>query len=334
MDDQPLVCTIGRRLNSTQMFPPDGLCEYIFFDSLYKLGRNSFAEPSLFEPNLLIFIDTAPLYQITAFGIGITFDAVYHLEFFLNRSAPDFKPLQPFWANSIYHFGVLDTATVSPTETDVISALACLKLLRDRFSQEIIAQGVKVFTVFAGYVPDGAWANFYIRNFTSLFMPDLFIALGHYIRGDNSLPSCRVVPPTLLQRPQGAEDSYQHDMTLALESINRLAAPSLTLKYALSVTMKGRWAVSTVPNQYAFFTPCMTNNTIDSFASYAQVCKDPSFMSTPGYDPMVDATQFRHVMEPLIFSYDDRAGLCKKVRSIGRRLNSLAKYRYRDISRS
>ncbi|XP_037570457.1 uncharacterized protein LOC119452297 [Dermacentor silvarum] len=77
--------------------------------------------------------------------------------------------------------------------------------------------------------------------------------------------------------------------------------------------MKGRWAVSTVPNQYGFFTPCMTNNTIDSFASYAQVCKDPSFMSTPGYDPMVDATQFRHVMEPLIFSYDDRAGLCKKL---------------------
>ncbi|XP_049523126.1 uncharacterized protein LOC125945422 [Dermacentor silvarum] len=74
MDDQPLVCTIGRRLNSTQMFPPDGLCEYIFFDSLYKLGRNSFAEPSLFEPNLLIFIDTAPQYQITAFGIGITFE--------------------------------------------------------------------------------------------------------------------------------------------------------------------------------------------------------------------------------------------------------------------
>ncbi|XP_075559377.1 uncharacterized protein LOC142590864 [Dermacentor variabilis] len=313
MDDQPLVCTMGRRLNSTQMFPPDGLCEYMFFDSLYKQGRNSIASPNLFDPDLLTFIDVAPLHKITAFGIGITFDAVYHLELLLNKSAASFKPMEPFWANSIYHLAILDTATVNTAEIEVISALGCLKLLRDRFSEEIILQGIKVFTVFAASVPDDVWANFYIRNFTTLFKPDLFIAFGHYTRGDNSLPSCRIVPPTLLQRPQGAEDSYQHDMTTGFESFRRLSVPSLALKFALSVTMKGRLAVSTVPNKYDFFTPCLTNHTIDSFSSYAQVCKNPGYKTTPIYDSQVDATRILHAVEPEVFSYDDRVGLCKKL---------------------
>ncbi|XP_070380531.1 uncharacterized protein [Dermacentor albipictus] len=212
MDDQPLVCTVGRRLNSTRMFPPDGLCEYIFFDSLYKQGRNSIVAPEGFDTNLRTFIDVAPLHEITAFGVGITFDSVHHLELLLNSSAPSFKPMEIFWDNAIYHLAILDTATVSPVEHEVISALGCLKLLRDRFSTEQMNQGRKIFTVFAASIPDDAWANLYIRNFTTLFKPDLFIGFGHYTRGDNSLKSCRIVPPTLFQRPPGAEYSYQHDM--------------------------------------------------------------------------------------------------------------------------
>ncbi|KAL1427350.1 hypothetical protein MTO96_017637 [Rhipicephalus appendiculatus] len=37
-DREPLVCTMGERLTSVEQFPPDGLCDYIFYDSLYKDG--------------------------------------------------------------------------------------------------------------------------------------------------------------------------------------------------------------------------------------------------------------------------------------------------------
>ncbi|XP_070380533.1 uncharacterized protein [Dermacentor albipictus] len=301
MDDQPLVCTVGWKLNSTRMFPPDGLCEYIFFDSLYKRGRNSIVAPEGFDPDLRTFIDVAPLHKITAFGVGITFDDA------------SFKPMEIFWANSIYHLAILDTATVNPVEHEVISALGCLKLLRDRFSAERILGGNKVFTVFAASIPDDAWANLYIRNFTTLFKPDLFIGFGHYTRGDNSLKSCRIVPPTLFQRPPGAEDSYQHDMTAGFESFKKLSVPGLALKFALSVTLKGRLTVSTVPNMYDFFTPCLTNETADSFATYAEVCKNPGFKTAPIYDSQVDATRILHAVKPEVFSYDDRVGLCKKL---------------------
>ncbi|XP_037521996.1 uncharacterized protein LOC119399251 [Rhipicephalus sanguineus] len=145
-------------------------------------------------------------------------------------------------------------------------------------------------------------------------MPDLYIALGHYSRGDNSLRTCVVVAPTQLRRPRGAEDSYQYDMTTAAESIVRLSG--LKLKSALSVTLSGHLAVPTDPNNRGFLAPCMTNDSVDSFASYAEVCKSPNYTSPATYDPSVDAAQFRHATEPIVFSYDDRKGLNKKLCTI------------------
>ncbi|XP_050029971.2 uncharacterized protein [Dermacentor andersoni] len=262
---------MGARLNSTQMFPPDGLCEYIFFDSLYKDGRNPLNAPGRYDSNLQTFLGAATAHQITAFGIAISYDASHSLETLLNNRTGSFKPLRTFWDHSIYHFGILDTATVNPRESDVIPALRCLKLLREHYSKEIIDQGLEVFTFFAASAPDDAWATFYMTKFMNLFAPDLFIGVGHYPRGDNTLPGCFIVPPTLLQKPREIGDSYQHDLTTAFESFPRLSMSTLTLKYALSVTMKGRLAVPKVSAQYGFFAPCITNDSIDSFASVTDV---------------------------------------------------------------
>ncbi|KAL1486709.1 hypothetical protein MTO96_008782 [Rhipicephalus appendiculatus] len=315
IDDEPLVCTMGIRTNSTQMFPPDGLCEYLFYDSLYLQGRNTFAAPNQFDINLRTFVDIAPSYSTTSFGIGFSYNSALHLQLYLQQQATKkFNVMQHFWDHSIYHIGVLDSATVDPKEADVISALNCLKILRDDFSQEIISQGIKVFTFFAASIPDATWASFYTRNFTNLLMPDLYIALGHYSRGDNSLPTCLVVPPTLLHRPRAAEDSYQYDLTSAAESIVRLSG--LRLKSALSVTLSGHLAVLKDPTKRGFLAPCMTNNSIDSFASYAEVCRSPNYTSPPVYDPQAEAVQYSYTTEPMVFSYDDRKGLVRKLCAI------------------
>ncbi|KAH6943593.1 hypothetical protein HPB50_024780 [Hyalomma asiaticum] len=239
--------------------------------------------------------------------------AVFHLRLYLNLTVGKSKPLQYFWDRSIYHVGVLDTATVNPREADIIPALECLKILRT-LSQEIMAQGIKVFTFLAASIPDAAWASFYIRNFKNLFMPDLYIAIGHYSLGDNSLPSCRVVAPTLLQRPLGAEDSYQHDLTTAVESFVRLS--SQPLKFAVSVTMKGRVTIPTDPKNRGFLAPCKTDDTLLSFSSHTEACNSPDYVSPPLYNSTVDASQYRHVSEPTLLSYDDSRGLANKLCTI------------------
>ncbi|XP_075724137.1 uncharacterized protein LOC142766802 [Rhipicephalus microplus] len=311
IDDQPLVCTMGVRTNSTQMFPPDGLCEYLFYDSLYIMGRNTFVPRDQFDVHLKTFVEIASSYKTTSFGVGFTYSSAYHLEaYLLQQATKKFNVMQRFWDHSIYHIGVVDSATVNPTEAELIPALVCLKILRDNFSQEIVNQGIKVFTFFAASIPDANWARFYIRNFTNVIMPDVYIALGHYSRADNSLPSCRAVPPTLLRKPQGAEDSYQYDLTTAAESIVRLSG--LGLKSVLSVSLKGHLALLTDPDKRGFLAPCMTNDSLDSFASYAEVCRSPNY-STPVYDQVVDAVQYRFAYGPTVFSYDDRKGLANKL---------------------
>ncbi|KAK8764842.1 hypothetical protein V5799_032551 [Amblyomma americanum] len=83
MDEQPLVCTMGSRISSARMFPPDGLCEYIFFDSVDKDNRNPLAYPHLWDSDLTIFIDAYARYSTTAFGIGFAYENVYKPDLFI-----------------------------------------------------------------------------------------------------------------------------------------------------------------------------------------------------------------------------------------------------------
>ncbi|KAL1427318.1 hypothetical protein MTO96_017606 [Rhipicephalus appendiculatus] len=56
---QPLLCTMGSGSFTTQMFPPDGLCDYIFYDSVYKANITTFDPPDEVDSDLLLFVEKA-----------------------------------------------------------------------------------------------------------------------------------------------------------------------------------------------------------------------------------------------------------------------------------
>ncbi|KAL3225802.1 hypothetical protein MRX96_049082 [Rhipicephalus microplus] len=64
---------MGSKTNSTQMFPPDALCDYILFDSLYKGYTNPLLAPSGLDASLATFVDAYATYYTTAFGVGIAY---------------------------------------------------------------------------------------------------------------------------------------------------------------------------------------------------------------------------------------------------------------------
>ncbi|XP_077491666.1 uncharacterized protein LOC144102230 [Amblyomma americanum] len=125
MDQQPLVCTMGSRTSFLQMFPPDGLCEYIFFDSVEKGNRNQLAFPKRWGNDLRIFIAAYARYNTTAFGIGFAYEKASTLVRQLNTTSSSL--LEPFWRKNIFHFGIVDTATRNAREPDVELALNVLK---------------------------------------------------------------------------------------------------------------------------------------------------------------------------------------------------------------
>ncbi|XP_077490942.1 uncharacterized protein LOC144101682 [Amblyomma americanum] len=311
MDKQPLVCTMGSRTSSAQMFPPDTLCEYIIYDSIEKDNRNPLASPNQWGNDLRIFIDAYARYTTTAFGIGFAYDKVSTLVRQL-RAAISSSLLEPFWEKDIFHFGILDTATRNARQVDVELALDALKAL----DTEVQAQrqlGNPSFIFLAGLITGENWLAFYNEKFANFYKPDLFIAQGHYFYGDNTLRNCRVMPPTLLSRPAGVEETYQHDLNLAAASLNRLSARGLPIVWALSVTMKGRWTM-TLPLQGFddFFSGCVHNASAPSFGSYAEICTNTSFFHG-SYSQAVNAVLSVHDTDNLLFAYDNEVGLCRKL---------------------
>ncbi|KAL3248081.1 hypothetical protein MRX96_056690 [Rhipicephalus microplus] len=74
-DRQPLVCIMGDRLKSVHQFPPDDLCNYIFYDSLYKeIDHNLLPHENTYAHSLNVFLNDHRGYQHTTLGLGFAFE--------------------------------------------------------------------------------------------------------------------------------------------------------------------------------------------------------------------------------------------------------------------
>ncbi|KAH8037023.1 hypothetical protein HPB51_008349 [Rhipicephalus microplus] len=72
---KPLLCTVRDRLFLAEQFPPDGMCDYIFFDSLYKDGnRNLLPNETTYSKSLNVFLNDHRDYRHTTLGLGFAFN--------------------------------------------------------------------------------------------------------------------------------------------------------------------------------------------------------------------------------------------------------------------
>ncbi|XP_077490075.1 uncharacterized protein LOC144100989 [Amblyomma americanum] len=313
LNERPMVCTMGSKLNSGAMLPDDGLCEYIFYDSMYKDGRNLLLNPAGFKKDLLVFLDAYNTFKTTAFGIGFAFKGTKHLKPNLKGSGQ--SPLAYFWDRGIFHFGILDTPTRNLKETEVDVAIDCLKEIDSQAETQRNA-GHPSFIFFAVVLLNYTLEDHYERSFKNVYQPDVLIAQGHYYSGDNTFAECRVLPPTVVTRPQEANNSYQHDLTMAVDTIRKLSRLTRRDKralWAVSVTMKGRWTSPLPGRPLEFLERCAHNPSGTSFGSYAEICHDPAFEQHFTYNPEQGAVLASHATERRVLSFDNEKGFCKKL---------------------
>ncbi|KAH8037936.1 hypothetical protein HPB51_019288 [Rhipicephalus microplus] len=184
VDKMPMVCIMGERASTPDAFPDDGLCDYIFFDSLYKSGRNMLSREATFSKSLSNFINNHPAYRGTHLGVGFSFNNV----------------------------------------------------------------GIT---------------------------PYIFIAIGHYFYGDNTVKNCAIMPPTRHPLDTPGEDviaEYNFDLGTALFAINSMSTKSSRSRGLVSVTLKGRWNVLRSGGKVDFFERCVSDPSANSFGSYTEVC--------------------------------------------------------------
>ncbi|KAH7942866.1 hypothetical protein HPB52_002043 [Rhipicephalus sanguineus] len=67
-----LICTIGTKLSAPEILPDDRLCNYLYYDSVYKKGPTPF-DPGHLDPALSIFLGHLSRFNYTATGIGFAF---------------------------------------------------------------------------------------------------------------------------------------------------------------------------------------------------------------------------------------------------------------------
>ncbi|KAH7950044.1 hypothetical protein HPB49_018995 [Dermacentor silvarum] len=267
-----MVCTMSDRITSRLQFPTDGLCDFIFFDSLYKNGSNMLSDPATYSSSLNIFLNDHRAYRRTTLGVGLAFDNLLAAETDLRKRNP--SPLEPFWRQSIFHVGIIDTPS-SAIRSQTKAAITTLKGINRLLDTQRVRGNFSI-TAIAAPNAKADWSVAFAKDFKSLsFTPFLFIVFGHYRFGDNMVPHCAIMPPTRHPDDAPPEDIAKHydfDLATAVLSLSELYDKGAQTRGHVSVTLKGRWAKPLSPDKATFFQRCESDPDIESFGSYTEVC--------------------------------------------------------------
>ncbi|KAL1427334.1 hypothetical protein MTO96_017621 [Rhipicephalus appendiculatus] len=139
--------------------------------------------------------------------------------------------------------------------------------------------------------------------------------LSHYLEGDNTFEDCRVVPPAMLTRPPSliTNSSYKYDLSTAGEAIRRLIARGVNASWAVSVTLKGRWTKLKAGQPADFLSECVYDPSAESFGSYTEVCRDPSFTVDIEYKSSVYGRLYYNRKDGRMFSFDNTTTYIEKL---------------------
>ncbi|XP_075724180.1 uncharacterized protein LOC142766839 [Rhipicephalus microplus] len=310
---QQLVCIMGEGFTTVHQLPQDEVCDYIFYDSLYKNGtHNLLSDPSTYSEGLNVFLNNRRGYRHTTLGIGLAFD-------FLAKANEDLQyaknpsPLERFWKRSIFHAGILDTP-MQPTRNDTRSAIKILERIKRLVD---IRRGVTAITAISLPHPNIAWAASFAEDFRALrFTPSIVISIGHYRRADDKHSVCAIMPPTRHPDDIPSERilrAYDFDLSTPITLLSWLYSNGTDTKGVVSVTLKGRWTRPVNFRNTGFYGAC---SSVDiPFGSYTEVCPSGGPMSTA---PLNYSTK-HHAMITYIskirrtFTYDDERAFAEKL---------------------
>ncbi|KAL1427331.1 hypothetical protein MTO96_017618 [Rhipicephalus appendiculatus] len=301
-----LICTIGTKLNGSKMFIKDGVCNYLFYDSVYKKGPTPF-DPDNVDTSLSIFLANHSKFETTKFGIAFAYKQRQQLLSELStQDGATPVVVKYFLDRDICNFGILDTPTKDFDKSSVEQMLESLKLL-DQFSVTKTSEDRECITVFAGPSADTPLEDVYVEKFSTIFTPSIVVILSHYLEGDNTFEDCRVVPPTMLARPPSlsTNSSYRYDMSTAAETISKMIARRVDASWALSVTMKGRWTKLKGGQSADLLSECVHDPSAESFGSYTEVCEDRSFTEDTQNKLSVYGTLYYNRNDGRMFAFDN-----------------------------
>ncbi|KAH6924192.1 hypothetical protein HPB50_013591 [Hyalomma asiaticum] len=257
MEAQPMpsyayLCTVTQPMRSNEAYlPPDGMCDYVFYDSLYKNGKNSVPSGvSTFEPDTRYFIEQASKYSKTKFGLS--FAPEYAL---LNTDYKDpaFNTvIDALWGYEVSHFGFLDLYQHYAQHATVKEALTVLKAIHVHLLPKTSSSRPSYYVV--GISFDGAAEDRVLSLMKTVFTPSMYISIAHL--------------------------SYSNESLSVLRQLDKMG---FAIPTAISFSLKGVYYAPRIssPNspkehEFSLFGPCVDFHT-SNFDDPKTLCGNPDW---------------------------------------------------------
>ncbi|XP_077519811.1 uncharacterized protein LOC144129533 [Amblyomma americanum] len=238
-----MICTVD--CHAISNVPPDGLCDFILFDSLYSCGDEPGATSS--QGRLPGFSWLAARSNDTQYGCSIDVLAVSKFVDYLKKQQAKEWVQTELVNKKVYHWGVMNAHKVylDANQGLLRRALHALKEAA-RFSQPLTeARRIASYTFFGCYGDCQTIG----QEIKSVFTPDAVVILGHisfqpYIIGNQIAGfKCLMLPPNIYKIPDDVRHlvSYAHTyyegcrLAECLRMQHKLQVP-----IGVSFTLKGR----------------------------------------------------------------------------------------------
>ncbi|KAL1413977.1 hypothetical protein MTO96_030870 [Rhipicephalus appendiculatus] len=324
-----LLCTLGViRFSGTYVYPADGLCNLITFDSLFVTGGITLSPP--YNDEFDTFLATASRHRITEYAIGIDHNFCRNENQMSDLIAnPATKTtLDDMWSQRIHHYGQVNTpvmeASGNPFEYVTQSAKG-LQMISRLMRNKADSEGVPSLRILHYPLMYDSMAADVARALTS-YPVDILVAIGYTSYSDYGTKDCRMVPPVLhtkeLLEPSLLNTSYPVRLVRVFSAMAKFKEePAVTTAVAVSLGMGGRWYtpmdpanLPNVPGNYSLGQPCTTSMQGagpdgHQIWSIAEVCKLPNYTSAFSYDDTFQAEFAYDESEKMLFTYDDSGSL-------------------------
>ncbi|KAH7939754.1 hypothetical protein HPB52_017106 [Rhipicephalus sanguineus] len=235
------VCTVSEPVRtSVGYLPVDGMCDYMFYDSLYKNGTSNFLSGiTQLELGPQYFIFKAVMYSKTKMGLSFAPEPV--LLDTDSKNPKFFTVIDEIWGKTVSHFGFLNLYREYLDPDTVTQALTLLKELHLYLKPKTSTTRPSYYVI--GLSLAGT-SNIQILNLMrTVFTPSMFIAISHLSYPVRTFNDCRIFPVAMDVLPRhlvrGRDYTYGHTVSQGVYYAPKFANPS-----------------SPNPDEFQMFKPC------------------------------------------------------------------------------
>ncbi|KAH7956595.1 hypothetical protein HPB52_010970 [Rhipicephalus sanguineus] len=275
----PLLCTTSSEacVEYAADLPPDGICTFIFYESVYKKGQH---------PNGDLMRD----YQTPEFRRNLDYT----------------------WNKTIYQYGVASMRPPQITTNDIRDALTFIKHLDTYWRTKPNFTGIQPSTALGIPLPESQWPDL-LDMMQKFFTPHIFIAISHISIDDYRLPECRIMPTSIYEFPPNVTDRYFQSVNDSGWLLQMIWDRGILSALSFSFTMRARWYWPRNPDpnvvaigNFGLFNPCRDGGEVPDI-SPGKACNvsfwvrnssryDPTYFVRVGYDKSLGRTL---VFDPL-----------------------------------